>query len=122
MNQVVEAKEYRFDSLKWAVVIGLLVAGIVGNSYFSDFAVLYRVLALVAIAVVAAFVAVQTASGAKFWTFLREAQVELRRVVWPTNQEVNQTTLVVLAVVVIMGILLWMLDSLLGWLASLIIG
>jgi preprotein translocase subunit SecE len=53
---------------------------------------------------------------------MKEAQVEVRRVVWPTRQEVNQTTLVVVAVVLVMAVILWGLDSLLGWLASLIIG
>lgn len=122
MSQGVEVKEFRLDPIKWILVIGLVAAGVVGNSYFSDYGILYRVLALVAIGLVAAIVAVQTSAGSRFWGFLREAQVELRRVVWPNRQEVTQTTLIVLVVVVIMAILLWALDGLLGWLASLIIG
>ncbi|MEC8427164.1 MAG: preprotein translocase subunit SecE, partial [Pseudomonadota bacterium] len=84
--------------------------------------ILYRALALVALAGVAIFVAINTEKGAAFWGLLREAQAEFRRVVWPTRQEVNQTTLIVVAVVLVMAVILWMLDSLLGWLASLIIG
>lgn len=118
----VETKEYRLDGLKWLLVVLLVAAGVVGNSYFSDVAVLYRVLALVAVGVAAAFVAVNTAKGNSFWSLLREAQTEVRRVVWPTRQEVNQTTLIVVAVVVVMAIVLWLLDTLFGWLASLIIG
>ncbi|GAA5317906.1 MAG: preprotein translocase subunit SecE [Candidatus Pelagadaptatus aseana] len=110
------------DGLKWLVVVVLVAAGVVGNSVYSEVAVLYRALALVVLGVAAVFVAINTAKGAAFWNLLREAQVEFRKVVWPTRQEVNQTTLIVVAVVLLMAVILWMLDSFLGWLASLIIG
>lgn len=122
MNAKVEAKEFRLDGLKWLLVVVLIAAGAVGNAYFSDVALLYRVLALVAGGALAAFIAVNTAKGDAFWNLLREAQVEVRKVVWPTRQETNQTTLIVVAVVLIMAVVLWALDSLLGYLASLIIG
>ena len=47
----------RFDTLKWAVVVALLAAGIVGNSYFSDQSLLYRVLGLIGVTAVGAFIA-----------------------------------------------------------------
>ena len=122
MNAKVEAPSFRLDGLKWLLVLLLVAAGVVGNSYFSDFSLLYRVLGLVGIGLVAAFIAVNTAKGAAFWALLREAQTEVRKVVWPSRQETNQTTLIVVAVVLITAILLWLLDALLGWLASLIIG
>ena len=46
--------------------------------------------------------------------FLKEAQVEVKKVVWPTRQETLQTTFFVLVVVVIFAILLWLLDLLLS--------
>ncbi len=122
MSANVEAKQFRLDGLKWLLVVVLVAAGVVGNSYYSDVAVLYRVLALVAGGLLAAYVAINTAKGHAFWSLLREAQAEFRRVVWPSRQEVNQTTLIVVAVVVVMAIVLWLLDTFLGWLASLIIG
>jgi preprotein translocase subunit SecE len=122
MNAKVSAQGYRLDGLKWLAVVVLVSAGVIGNSFYSDFAVLYRVLALVVLAGCAIFVAVNTAKGAAFWGLLREAQAEYRRVVWPTRQEVNQTTMIVLAVVLVMALILWMLDTFLGWLVSLIIG
>ena len=121
MNAKVE-QEFRLDGLKWLLVTALVAAGVVGNAYYSDMALLYRVLALVVIIGVAVVVAVNTAKGHAFWALMKEAQVEVRRVVWPTRQEVNQTTLIVVAVVLVMALILWGLDSLLGWLASLIIG
>ncbi|MBG0842871.1 preprotein translocase subunit SecE [Ectopseudomonas toyotomiensis] len=122
MNVKAEAKDSRFDLVKWLVVAALVAVGVVGNQYFSAEPVLYRVLGLVALGAVAAFVAFQTARGQAFAVLLKEARVEIRKVVWPTRQETMQTTLIVVAVVLVMALLLWGLDSLLGWLISLIVG
>lgn len=122
MNVKAEAQDSRFDLVKWLVVAALVVVGVVGNQYFSAEPVLYRVLGLVVLAGAAAFVAFQTARGQAFAVLLKEARVEIRKVVWPTRQETTQTTLIVVAVVLVMALLLWGLDSLLGWLISLIVG
>ena len=122
MNVKAEAKDSRFDLVKWLVVAVLVVVGVVGNQYFSAEPILYRVLGLLVLAVVAGVVALQTARGQAFAVLLKEARVEIRKVVWPTRQETTQTTLIVVAVVLVMALLLWGLDSLLGWLVSLIVG
>lgn len=122
MNVKPEAKDTRFDMLKWLVVAVLVVVGVVGNQYFSAEPILYRVLALLVISAVAGVVALQTSKGQAFWVLAKEARVEIRKVVWPTRQETTQTTLIVVAVVLVMALLLWGLDSLLGWLVSLIVG
>ncbi|GFM84378.1 protein translocase subunit SecE [Pseudomonas cichorii] len=122
MNPKAEASDSRFDSLKWLLVVALVVVGVVGNQYYSSAPILYRVLVLLAIAAVAAFVALQTGKGKAFFVLAKEARAEIRKVVWPTRQETTQTTLIVVAVVLVMALLLWGLDSLLGWLVSLIVG
>lgn len=121
MNAKVEV-EYRFDGLKWLLVLLLAAGAIVGNSYYSDVAVLYRAIAVVAAAGVALLIAVNTSKGASLWGVLREAWTEARRVVWPSRQETTQTTLIVLLVVLLMAVILWLLDTFLGWAASQIIG
>ncbi|MEX6504627.1 preprotein translocase subunit SecE [Pseudomonas zhanjiangensis] len=122
MNAKAEAKDSRLDLLKWLLVAALVVVGVVGNQYFSAEPILYRVLVLLALAVVAGFVGLQTTRGQAFLELAKEARVEIRKVVWPTRQETTQTTLIVVAVVLVMALVLWGLDSLLGWLVSLIVG
>jgi preprotein translocase subunit SecE len=117
----VETTVSRFDSAKWTVVIALLAVAVVGNSYFANESLLYRVLGIVALAVVAGLVALQTAKGAAFWTLVKGSRTEIRKVVWPTRQETVQTTMIVVAFVVLVALLLWGLDSFLGWLVSLAI-
>ncbi|WP_241301506.1 preprotein translocase subunit SecE [Microbulbifer elongatus] len=122
MNAKVEAKTFRLDGLKWLLVVLLVGAAVAGNSYYAEIPLLYRVLAIVALCLVAVFVAVQTEKGNAFWNLLREAQNEVRRVVWSTRQEATQTTLIVVVFVLLMAVILWALDSGLGWIASKIIG
>ena len=112
----------RLDGLKWVVVLLLVGAGIGGNIYFSGESLLYRVLALLALAIVAGYVASLTVKGAAFVSLLKGARTEIRKVVWPTRQESTQTTLIVVAFVIVAALILWGLDSLLGWLASMVIG
>ncbi len=123
MNAKVEESQFRFDGLKWVVVALLVFGAAFGNSYFSsDLALLYRVLAIVAIFVLAAFVAVNTSSGNSFFELLKSSITEVKKVVWPTRQETLQTTLLVLVVVFIAAILLYLMDLGFGFVASKIIG
>ncbi|WP_426118006.1 preprotein translocase subunit SecE [Pseudomonas sp. DSP3-2-2] len=122
MTPKTEIQESRFDMLKWLLVVVLVVVGVVGNQYYSAQPILYRVLVLLVIAAAAAFVGLQTVKGKAFFVLAKEARAEIRKVVWPTRQETTQTTLIVVAVVLVMALLLWGLDSLLGWLVSLIVG
>ncbi|MCF5559246.1 preprotein translocase subunit SecE, partial [Pseudomonas syringae] len=114
MNPKAEASDSRFDLLKWLLVVVLVVVGVVGNQYYSAEPILYRVLALLVIAAVAAFVALQTGKGKAFFVLAKEARAEIRKVVWPTRQETTQTTLIVVAVVFVLGVLLCGVDFLLG--------
>jgi len=122
MTANTEEKVYRLDAIKWLLVVAIVAAGVVGNSHFSAESILYRALGLLVLAAVAIVVALQTAKGAAIADVVRGALVELRKVVWPTRQETNQTTLIVLAVVFFMAIVLWLLDTLFGFIASNIIG
>ncbi|MDP3846705.1 MAG: preprotein translocase subunit SecE [Pseudomonas sp.] len=122
MNAKAEAGDSRYDLVKWLVVAALIVVGVSGNQFYSAEPILYRVLALLVVAVAAGFVALQTAKGRAFFELVKEARIEIRKVVWPTRQETTQTTLMVVAVVLVMALLLWGLDSLLGWIVSLIVG
>jgi preprotein translocase subunit SecE len=122
MSATPTTQNSRFDTIKWIFVLALVAAGVVGNSIYSDQSLLYRTLALVALAAVALFVALQTAKGRGYAVSFKEARKEIRKVVWPNRQETTQTTLIVVVVVLIMALVLWGLDSLLRWAVSSLIG
>ena len=110
------------DRLRWLAAVTLIVAVIGGNWYFQSESLLVRVAALLAILGLSIFIIWGSRKGQEIVSLLRESRSEVRRVVWPTNQETNQTTLIVLVIVLIFSLILWGLDSLLGWIISSIIG
>ena len=110
------------DWTKWGLVAVLVVSAIVGNWYYQDQSLLYRALGVVALAAVAVFVALQTGRGRSFAELLKEARLEIRRVVWPSRDETTQTTLIVLVLIIIFSLILWGLDSLLSWVVQGVIG
>ena len=112
----------RLDSLKWLVVVALAAVAVVGNQYFAAEPILYRVIGVLVVGAAALFVATQTTKGRATLVLGREARAEIRKVVWPNRQETVQTTLIVVAVVLLMGLILWGLDSLFGWIVSIIVG
>jgi preprotein translocase subunit SecE len=122
MESKAQQSTSRFDVFKWLVVFVLIAVGVVGNQYFSGESVLYRVLGLVALALVAAVVALQTDRGRRFATLLKEARVEIRKVVWPTRPELIQTTAIVVVFVLVVALILWGMDSLIGFLVQGFIG
>ena len=53
--------------------------------------------------------------GRRFWQFVLEARVELRKVFWPSRQETLTTTLVVLGFVLMASVFFWGLDLMLAY-------
>ncbi|MEI6896016.1 MAG: preprotein translocase subunit SecE [Psychromonas sp.] len=100
------------DGLKWAVSIILLVAIIAGNYMYGETVhIVARVLVLLIMAALALFSAAMTGKGKTFVEFAKDSRLEVRKVVWPTRQETVQTTLIILAVSSIVGLVLWGLDG-----------
>jgi len=113
MNAKAEASATGLDTIKLAAAAVLLVAGFYGFYHFVAYSTLLRVGGLLAISAVASAVALQTEQGRRLWRFTGNARTEVHKVVWPTRQETLQTTLVVIVMVLILGIVLWLFDTVL---------
>jgi len=122
MSVAVEEKQFRFDALKWTVVLTLVASAIYANWYFSAESLLLRVIGLLVVLSACLFIASRTQKGSTVLELAVGARTELRKVVWPSVEERNQTTLIVVVAITIMAIILWGIDSFLSWLASLIMG
>lgn len=115
MNARVESSTTGIDTAKIVFAILILVGGIVGFYYFADKGLVYRVLGVMASTIAAIGVILTTVVGMRFLGFLKESRVEVRKVIWPTRQETMQSTLVVVALVFLVGLILWTLDAALFW-------
>ena len=85
------------DTLLLLVAVVMLLGGMGAYYYYQNLAgAPYRVAGLIAITLLASWVAAQTSKGGAFFRFLKEADIERRKVVWPTHQETVQTALTLL--------------------------
>ena len=94
--------------------IGVLITGMILFYYYSDVRLFYRVVGMISVVIFSAFIAYQSDFGKLVYSYVTDSKVELKKVTWPTKQETTQTTLGVIFVVIIVGILLWLFDMLLG--------
>lgn len=111
----VEQTTSGFDTVKLMTALLVLIAGVVAFYYFEDESQLFRVIGLLAIAATAFFIVSTTDIGRRGLGFVRDARVEVRKVVWPTRTETTQTTIAVLIMVFLVAIMLWLIDMTLGW-------
>lgn len=122
MTAPVETVRDPSNAIKWVAVVLLLIAATMVGRFLPDLALALRGLIMVALGVLALVLALLTQQGKAFLDLLKQAQVEVRKVVWPTKAETWQTTLIVLGVVLVMSLLLWGMDSLFGLAISAVIG
>ena len=54
----------------------------------------------------------------RFIVFLRDVKAEIKKVTWPSKNEVYSTTIVVLIATAFFGVYLYLLDLLFSWLIS----
>jgi preprotein translocase subunit SecE len=122
METKVEEQATFVDTVKLALAVLILLAGLVSYYYFASSAVLLRAFGVI-VAVAAGLGVVFTSfQGQLLWKFIQGARVELRKVVWPTREETIQTTLVVLVFALIGGVFFWLLDLVLLFVTSRITG
>ena len=124
MNSKVENSRSAFtDTLLLLVSVIMLLGGVAAYYHYQDLAITpVRVAALIVVTLLASWVAGQSQKGGAFFRFLKESDIERRKVVWPTHQEVVQTSLMVIIVTILISLFLasvdWMIGSLVRSLLS----
>lgn len=100
------------NTLLWIIAVALIIVAAVGNTYFAaQLSLVIRVLALVALGAGAVAAAALTNQGQKTLHFIKESRTELRKIIWPTRPEATQTTLIVIAMCIVVSLVLWGIDS-----------
>jgi len=122
MTTQAESVSSPLDTAKLVFAGALMIAGVIGYYYFVEQSVFYRVLGVLGAALLAGGLVFTTALGRGLWGFFRESRTEVRKMVWPTRPETVQTTLIVFALVFLVGLILWLLDMALFWLVTTLTG
>lgn len=110
----IEIETNKQDVVKWILSTIMFLGSLVAFYYFDQYPLMYRVLGLIGIVIVGFLIVFNTEKIRSLRVFTHDARVELKKVIWSTKAEVIQTTVIVFVVVIIMSILLWLLDKLLG--------
>ena len=103
------------NTVKLAIAILLVIAGVAGFYLLGNQAAWLRWLAVVAGLVLGSVVIAFSQYGTDLKQFWALSRIELRKIVWPSRQETGMTTLVVLGFVLIAGLFFWGLDVVLAW-------
>ncbi len=104
------------DKIKIIGAVFILVAGVAAFYVLDDTSDLMRVGLLIASIIVAVGVALMSVPGQQAWAFAKGARGEFRKIVWPTRKDTVQSTLIVIVMVILIGLFLWMLDTISFWL------
>ncbi len=104
------------DNIKLIVALTITIGAIILFYAYSEYSTLLRVISLLTLAAISLFIASRTQAGLTILDYVYDTQTEVRKVVWATRQETVQTTLIVILMVTLMALLLWGVDSILGWL------
>ncbi|GMW08127.1 MAG: preprotein translocase subunit SecE [Gammaproteobacteria bacterium] len=113
MNTKAEPGPGTLDTVKLFVAALLMLGGIVAYYLFADVSVVVRVLAMFGGLAAGVAIAFQSTQGRQLWQFIQGSRVELRKVVWPTQQETMQTTMMVVVFAVLLAFFFFLVDLLL---------
>jgi preprotein translocase subunit SecE len=103
------------DNALLSLSIIAILGGIAAFYWFDEQPVLLRVgMVVLGLAAGAGLLWLST-YGREFVQFAQAARVELRKVVWPTQKETRDTTIVVFVFAVAMGFFFFFLDLILTW-------
>jgi preprotein translocase subunit SecE len=109
-----EIETNKNDLVKWILSLVIFAGSLFAFYYFDQYPFIYRVLGLIGVVLLDFAILFNTEKIKSLRVFTYDARVELKKVVWSTKAEVIQTTIIVFIVVIIMSVLLWLLDKLLG--------
>src|SRR5487761_329512 len=115
MSDTPETKSSGLDTPKLLGAIVLIIAGIFAYYWFNSQSDLLRTGYVITGLVLDPLHAWQTRLGHSTWGFIQSSRNEVRKMAWPTREETFQTTVAVIVVVLITGVLMWLLDIFLFW-------
>ena len=110
-----EQKSSALDTIKLLFALSIVIAGSVAFHIYKKEELLMSVVGILVVIGMAIGISMTTFKGKQAWGFIKDARIEIKKVVWPTRQETMQTTLVVFVMVFIVGLILWLMDTLLRW-------
>ncbi len=99
------------DKIQITIAVLLVIAGLGAFYWWADQPAIARVGAMLGCFLVGGVIGWFTEPGREFAQYAQESVEEAKKVVWPTQKETMQSTLVIFAFVAVMALFLWATDS-----------
>jgi preprotein translocase subunit SecE len=110
------------DKIKLGAAALAVIAGLWGFYFLGTYPLIARLGAIILGFLVGAGIGWTSEPGKRFYGYTQDSIEETRKVVWPSRKETLQTTVIVVAFVIVMALFLWGVDATLTWLVQLFIG
>lgn len=118
----VQESKSKIDVLLWILIIVLVCVALAIDYYFSEITWSLRLAGWIILSCLLVFLVLATSKGKQMWKFIKQARIEMRKVVWPTRQDTVRVTVIVALLVLAAALILWGVDSILLWLIGLLAG
>ena len=110
------------DKLKMTSAFLVFSLGIAGFYVLGSQPLVLRIISVLVGLLVSLIVFKQSSKGEELFSFIQSVILEAKKVVWPTRKETAQTTGIVVVFVLVMALVLWGIDGVLGSLIRMILG
>ena len=98
------------DWCLWLIALVLFTGAISARIFLVQYSAAWKNIGMLTAICLACLSFSRTSLGLTFIEFWQASVLEVRKAVWPTRQETMQTTFAVLAMIMVMGLLLWTID------------
>ena len=102
------------DRARIGIALSLSLSALVAFYVFTEYSFFIRILALVGVIAFSALSVYNTNPVIRLAQGTRRVRVEVAHVVWPTQKETLNTSLIISLAVIVIGIYLWLLDWILS--------
>ncbi|MDO5050841.1 MAG: preprotein translocase subunit SecE [Moraxella equi] len=114
------------DIVLWLIAIVALISSTLISTYLPRYWApatesITQLLITAGLVLLAVICLAFTHQGRAFKVLLKDADIELRRVTWPTKNETFKYTWQVIVVMIIVGFIVWLLDNLFNYLLGFIL-
>ncbi|MFI3256018.1 MAG: preprotein translocase subunit SecE [Psittacicella sp.] len=109
-SKIAKTSNSYVSKLLWVVAILFIIAAALIENY-ATFETIEKTVISAILLVIGIVIFGFTLQGKKVRKFIGDSRVELRRIVWPTRQNAIRTTIIVIAITVIVSLFLWLFDT-----------
>ncbi|QJC38236.1 preprotein translocase subunit SecE [Enterobacteriaceae endosymbiont of Donacia marginata] len=114
--------KYNTDIIKWVISIVFLFIILIFNYNYQNINLSIRVFLFFFIFTLIIFIISSTNKGKKLFSFIYDARIETRKVIWPSYKDTWNTTLIIMIIIIIISFIFFILDNFLIYLISFLTG